>query len=32
LFSVKIEQDEEQRKTEEAAMSMSSENLDQAEA
>jgi hypothetical protein len=32
LFSVKIEQEEEQRKQEEAAMSMSSENLDQVEA
>lgn len=30
LFSVKIEQEEEQRKQEEAAMSMNSENLDQA--
>jgi uncharacterized membrane-anchored protein len=32
LFSVKIEQEEEQRKLEEAARSMSSDNLDQAEA
>jgi hypothetical protein len=32
LFSVKIDQEEEKRKQEEAAMSMSSENLDQAEA
>ncbi len=32
LFSVKIEQEEEQRKQAEAAMSQSSENLDQVEA